>query len=266
MVKSLRRRGQPRESALADWGDRISFDESFRILRSNLSVALADIERPAVIVTSANANEGKTLVCCNLAVSFAAAGYRTVLVDLDFRRPSAHRLIGAHNEFGASEVLLGRTPLEQAMQYVEVSTPPGRTKPALYFLATGTHVSEPAELLGSGRTARLLEGLAAQADLVLLDTPPVLPVADTLVIGRIADGALLVTRDRSTAVPAAQKAKDLMIRNQTRLLGTILNDYEPRRRARGYGSYGYGYPDGTARTLPSPEPALNGARRQLRPL
>jgi capsular exopolysaccharide synthesis family protein len=221
------------------WTEGAQFDEAIRILRSNLSVALADIERPTIVVTSANANEGKTLTSTNLAASFAAAGQRTILVDLDLRHPNAHYRLDAHNEYGVLEVLLGRMSLEDAIQYVEVG-PAGRTpRPGLYFLGTGARVENPSEVLGGRRTARLLESLAKQADVVLLDTPPVLPVADTLVVGRMASGAILVAEARRTAVPAIQKAKDLLIRNQTRLLGIVLNKFQHRDAGLGYG-YGYG--------------------------
>ena len=229
-----------RSSLSGSWQDRGALEEAFRILRSNLEVALSDIDKPRVIVTSANANEGKTVTCANLAVAFAAAGRRTVLVDLDLRHPNAHRLIGAHNDFGATDVLSGRRSLKEAMQFIEVALSPTQTPTGLYFLGTGAQVDHPAELLGSGRTARLLEGLAAQADLVLVDTPPVLPVADTLVIGRIASGAILVTQARATATGAVQQAKDLLIRNQTRIFGVVVNRVRQDDADAEYG-YGYGY-------------------------
>jgi len=220
-----------------------AFEESIRILRSNLDVALADIRQPSVVVTSANPNEGKTVISSNLAISLAAARQRVVLVDMDLRHPNLHRLLGAQNQFGVAEVLLGQRPLEDALQYIEL--PPqvaGREGPGLYFLGTGAQVSNPTELLDSGRTARLLQRLAEQADVVLLDTPPVLPVADTLVLGRMAAGAIIVTEARRTAITAVQKAKELLIRNQTRLLGVVVNKFQPRDADYGYG-YGYGYGD-----------------------
>jgi Mrp family chromosome partitioning ATPase len=105
-------------------------------------------------------------------------------------------------------------------------------------------VSDPTELLATPRTAQLLEWLAEQADIVLLDTPPVLPVADTLVIGRLAAGAVLVVEARRTPAPAAKRAKDALTRNQTRLLGVVLNKYQARYAGYGYGDtsgYGYGF-------------------------
>jgi capsular exopolysaccharide synthesis family protein len=224
-------------------------------------------------VTSANANEGKTLTCANLAFAFAAAGRRVVLVDLDFRHPNAHNVVRAHNEFGASEVLLGRMTAVDAMQYIDLVGVGGRPAGGFYFLATGLPGPNPAELLGSGRAVRLLEGLADQADLVLIDTPPVLPVADTLVIGRMCSGALLVTEARGTSVPNIQKVKELLLRNQTRLLGVILNKFQRRDATYGFG-YGYGYGPTAASSPSEPEseaegdvtspPETNGASRDGR--
>lgn len=198
---------------------------------------MADLERPTVVVTSANPGEGKTSTCVSLARSFALAGLRTVLVDLDLRHPDAHRVIGGHNEFGVSDVLLGRRAADECLQYIDVAST--RAKRGLYLLATGPQVSEPAELLGAGRMARLLDNMAHQGDIVLVDTPPVLPVADTLVIGRMAAGAVLVVEARRTPIPAVQKAKDALIRNQTRLLGVVVNKALSRDSEYGYG-YGYG--------------------------
>jgi capsular exopolysaccharide synthesis family protein len=243
----------------------VSFDEAFRVFRSNLTVALSDLERPTVLVTSAEAGEGKTVTCANLAISFAVAGQRVVLVDLDLRNASTHLVIGAHNEFGITDVLLGRRPLEDCLQYIELPSSTGAAPRGLYFLATGPPVSNPTELLGMGRTARVLDTLTRQADLVLLDSPPVLPVADSLVIGRVAAGAILVVESRRTAITAVQKAKDLLIRNRTRLLGVALNKFEDRDPSHGftYGSaYGYGTPpvpfDATPET--SDEVTGNGAK------
>ena len=211
--------------------------EAFRVLRSNLLIGLSDLERPTVIVTSATAAEGKTSTCAALARSFAMAGNRTVLVDLDLRHPDLHRWIGAHNEFGVTDVLLEERRLEDCLQLVEVGHGPNRAPRSLYMLATGREVVNPTELLGGGRTARLLDGLARQADIVLIDTPPVLPVADTLVIGRMVAGAILVVEARQTPINSLQRAKDALIRNQTRLLGLVVN----KQSASDIGGFGYGY-------------------------
>jgi non-specific protein-tyrosine kinase len=226
------------------------------MLRSNLLIALSDLELPSVVVTSAYPGEGKTSTCVNLARSMALAGRRVVLVDLDLRHPDAHRWIGAHNEFGVADVLLDRRPLDACLQFIEIGSS-ARTSRGLYFLPTGEGVSNPTELLGTARMARLLDSLAQQADVVLLDTPPVLPVADTLVIGRMAAGAVLVVETRRTAITAVEQAKAALIRSQTRLLGVVLNKLQDRDLSYGYG-YGYG-------SLPEPEDEPEEAPRLVQP-
>jgi capsular exopolysaccharide synthesis family protein len=214
-------------------------DESFRLVRSQLLVMLADLNNPTVVVTSSLADEGKTATCAALAVSLARAGRRVVAVDVDLRHPNLHARFGAHNEVGLSNVLLDQILLEDALQYVELED----EGQGLYFLATGSETKNPTELLGTARIARLLDVLSSQADVLLLDTPPVLPVADTLVIGRMAAGAILVVESRSTPVPSVMQAKDALTRNQTRLLGVVLNKVQPRDLTTTIG-YGYAYGDG----------------------
>jgi capsular exopolysaccharide synthesis family protein len=205
------------------------------VLRSNLLVAISALEKPTVIITSSLPEEGKTAVCANLAVSMATAGLRVVAVDVDLRHPNLHTWTGAHNEVGLADVLLERTDVSSALQLIPVGT---RNR-GVYVLPTGGRVNDPTELLGSQRTARLLETLAEQADILLLDTPPVLPVADTLVIGRMAAGALLVVESRRTPATVVQQAKNALTRNQTRLLGVVLNKVQ--RRDLAASAYGYGY-------------------------
>lgn len=215
-------------------------EEAIRILRSNVLLSVAELGQPTVIITSPNAGEGKTTTCVGLAETIARAGGKVVAVDLDLRHPNFHKYFRLVQEPGVTDVLLERAPLEKALQYVALGQGPGRTAAGMYVLPAGTPVANPAELLGTDRTARLLDTVASQADIVLIDTPPVLPVADTLVIGRLAAGAVLVLRSRSTAYPAAQAAKNALIRNQTRILGTVVNEVEGSDLSYQYG-YGYGY-------------------------
>jgi capsular exopolysaccharide synthesis family protein len=212
-------------------------EESFRILRSNIEIALADLEPAIALVTSANAGEGKTWVAVGLARSLASTGRRVVLVDLDFRRPGVHGVVGAHNERGVSDVLLDRHKVDDCLQFVELDGRPGANR-GLYVLPTGPPVSEPTELLGTRRTAQILDALAQQADIVLVDTPPVLPVADTLVIGRMAAGAVLVVEAHKTSVHAVQRTMEMLTRNQTRLLGVVVNKSAGDEAEYGYGGYG----------------------------
>lgn len=216
-------------------------DESFRILRSNVLVALSELANPIVVVTSTQAGEGKTATCATLARSLAESGKRVVLVDVDLRKPDAHRLVNAHNEVGVVDVLTRRADLADCLQFISVGDGRG-----MYFLAAGSRAENPTELLGTAQTADLLDLLAAQADVVLLDTPPVLPVADTLVIGRLAAGAILVVEAGRTPVPSVLQTKGALTRNQTRLLGVVLNRCETRDSLVGYGYDPREAPDGVS--------------------
>lgn len=219
----------------------VKAEEAFRVLRANVLVALQDLANPVVVVTSAQPGEGKTWTCAGLALSLASVGQRIVVVDLDLRNPSLHLQLGGHNDVGVTSFLQDEASVADCLQYIDLA-PYGHDGRGLYLLSTGPHVSTPTELLSASRTRRLLDALAAQADVVLLDSPPVLAMADTLEIGRMAAGALLVVEARRTEVSMAQRAKDALIQNQTRLLGVVVNKM-PRDEL----AYGYG---GPATTLP----------------
>lgn len=219
----------------------VTRSEAFRVLRANLEVALVDLDPASVIVTSAHEAEGKTATCAQIARSFVEAGRRVVVVDLDLRNPDLHNWVDLDNVRGASDVLTERCRLDEALQLVEVPSANGAPSRPLYVLTAGASVANPTELLGGQRTVRLLASLADQTDILLIDTPPVLPVADTLVISRIAAGALLVV-DHDTSIESARAAKDALVRNHARVLGVVLNRFEPR--AGGDGVYGYGEPAG----------------------
>lgn len=246
-----RRRREGHEPA---WDELAPFEEAYRVVRSNLLVSMADYKQPRVIVTSAHPGEGKTVTCTNLALSFARAGQRVVLVDLDLRHPDAHRLVGAHNRFGVSDLLLGKRALDQCLQYLELPGLDAQSAQGVYFMGTGPQVRNPTELLGMTRTVRMLDELGRQADLILIDAPPVLPVADMLVLGRVATGVVLVVEARRTTVTDIAKTKDLLTRNQTRILGVVLN--KQRHRDISYGD-GYGYGVYTETEV---KPSSNGKR------
>lgn len=257
------RRAVDRSVRSEPWFSAGSFEESFRILRSNLVVSLSELERPVVMVTSTGPHEGKTVVATKLAQACASARQRVVLVDLDFRHPSVHAVLHTHNDFGASDVLLGRRSLQESLQRIDLEDPNGWQPRSFYLLSAGSAVANPTEVLGSGRTARLLDALARQAEIVLVDTPPALPVADTLVVGRATSGAILVVETRITPFPSIEQAKNLLIRNQVRLLGVVMNKFESRDADLAHGNFSYGYYD---ERLLAPEPHPNGPGAPVPPV
>jgi Mrp family chromosome partitioning ATPase len=232
----LRTRRRARRSA-ASLG-LVTRDEAFRTLRSNVLVATSDMTNPSIVVTSAVPGEGKTSTCAALAESIAASGPMVVAVDLDLRRPDLHTRFGIENGRGVSDVLSGRATVADCLVRVGLAgdngsngngSAPDRGYPgrgALFVLPAGPPVSHPAELLGGPRTAQVLEALREHADFVIIDTPPVLPVADALGIGRLVSGALLVVETGRVPLPAVQRAKAELTRNQVRVLGMVLNRFD----------------------------------------
>ena len=157
----------------------ITRSEAFRVLRANLEVALARPRPGVVIVTSAHEGEGKTATCAQIARSFVDAGRGVVVVDLDLRHPDLHNWFDVDNVRGASDVLTERCRLDEALQQVEL--PPVQRQPTAVAVRPHRRCRR-AERHGAarrGRTVRLLDALSEQADVLLIDTPPVLPVADT---------------------------------------------------------------------------------------
>jgi non-specific protein-tyrosine kinase len=205
--------------------------EAFRTLRTNLQ--FVDLDQPprSVVVTSAVAGEGKSTSACNLAITLAQAGIRVALVEGDLRRPRVADYMGVEPSVGLTSVLIGRATLAQALQ--------PWADPRLAVLASGPIPPNPAELLGSGHMIALLRELQSQADVVVVDAPPLLPVTDAAVLSRVTDGAVLVVRAGRTKRDQLASAVSALRTVDARLLGTVLN-MVPAKGPDGMG-YGYGY-------------------------
>jgi succinoglycan biosynthesis transport protein ExoP len=227
--------------------------EAYRTLRT--SVQFLGLDRPlrTLVVTSPTKAEGKTTTLANLAVTFAQAGQRVILVDCDLRRPRVHEFFGLTNEVGFTSVLLGTDPLADALQSVE-------GYPSLGVLASGPPPPDPSELLSSHRTREVIEALQSRSDLVLIDSPPVLPVTDPLVLSGFVDATLLVVSTDQTNKRALHRSVELLSQIDAPLMGTVLNEVGPER-AYAYGYTGYAYYQRAGR--PEGAPA-NGGRERVR--
>lgn len=179
----------------------------------------------------ANAQEGKTTTLVNLAVAFAASGMRTVVVDCDLRRPRIHEFFNMDNNVGFTSVLLGNVAMPKALQPV-----PGQDR--LLVLTSGPLPPNPSELLTSQRTTDLLGSLSAQADVVLVDSPPTLPVTDALVLSQRVDSTVVIATAGKTTQKAAAHAIGMLRQVNAPVAGAVLNGVTPDS---GYASYSYGY-------------------------
>ena len=205
--------------------------EAFRQLRTNLQFIDVDSDKKVIAVTSSVSTEGKTTTAVNLALALAEAGVRVLLVEGDLRRPRVAELLGLIGEVGLTNVLLGEIDLETALQSVGES--------GLTVIASGPRPPNPSELLQSRAMTDLLKELRGLADVVLIDAPPLLPVADAAILSTIADGALLVVRHGYAKRDQVHQSVMNLTKVDARLLGTILS-MSPSRAASSYG-YGYGY-------------------------
>jgi capsular exopolysaccharide synthesis family protein len=206
--------------------------EAYRSLRTSLQFARQAQELRTLLVTSPAAAEGKTSTLANLGAVFAQAGERVVLVSCDLRRPRLGRFYGVEEQSGLTTVLLGQQTLEQALQQV-----PGYD--CLWVLGAGPVPPNPAELLNGPRARKIFETLRENFDLVLVDSPPVLPVTDAMVLSKYADGTLLVVAAGQTKRAELQRAAERFNQANSDVVGIVLNEVTKQS---GYGSgYGYGY-------------------------
>lgn len=212
--------------------------ERVRGVRTSLGFAAGEGRLKTLIVTSPSSSEGKSSTAINLAMSFVQNKKRVVLVDADMRRPRLHQVFPApigREAFGLSGVLSGSCSLDDAL------VTGGDVPEGMSILLCGDIPLNPAEMLESPQARKLLAELGERFDLIVLDTPPVLPVTDPLILARHADGVVIVARCQSTTRSELQRAVTTLRRSEGNLLGVILNEVDARREAAGYGVGYYAY-------------------------
>jgi protein-tyrosine kinase len=188
--------------------------EAFRTLRSRLSQIRDKTPLKKLMVTSALPKEGKSFVSANLAQVLARQhGRRVLMIDTDLRSPGLHRHLGAQQSPGLSDYLMSETDEMSAMQRGPM--------PDLFLIAAGRSVSGAPELLGNGRLKLLLQRVEPLFDWIVLDTPPVIPVADSTLVAAHTDGILMVVRSAATPFDMARKAREEF--PDRLLLGVVLN-------------------------------------------
>ena len=217
--------------------------EAFHTILTSILFIGENGNRPQVIVlTSGSPSEGKTTLVSNLAIAMADIRRKVLIIDADLRRPRIHSLFDLPNEYGLSTILRERDFISQA----ELDTAIQATNvPGLSVLPSGPPTSSAANLLYSPNMAELLDRARAEYDLVLIDTPPTLLLADARVLGRLADGVVVVTRANQTTRDAIVAVTKRFAEDGTNIIGTILNDWDPKKSRSGYYGYhdysGYGY-------------------------
>ncbi len=223
--------GAPVVSALP----RSPVSEAFRSLRTNIQFASVDTPVKTLLVTSPSPKDGKSTVAVNLGISLAQSGNQVAIIDADLRRPQIHQRLALPNRQGISGVFVQpHIVLNGAMRKTGIDN--------LFALTSGVLPPNPAELLGSEKMSEILNQVRKKADIILLDTPPVLAVTDASVLAPRVDGVLLVVKPGVTKLAACKQAVEQLNRVGAKILGVVLNDISVKRASYRYAYYrGYYY-------------------------
>ena len=206
-----------------------SVTEAYRVLRTNIQFSSVDKPLKSILVTSAGPFEGKSITAANLAVVMAQAGLRTILVDGDLRKPTLHRRFGLTNDVGLTNGLIAQTALDGFVRPTKVEN--------LRIITTGTLPPNPAEVLGSQRMRALKENLEAEAEMIIFDSPPCLPLTDAAILARLADAVILVVDTAHTRREMAVRAKEVLEKVGGHVLGVVMNRIRPRGSSYYYNYY-----------------------------
>jgi capsular exopolysaccharide synthesis family protein len=239
----------PRETqpTLSNWTGNFSIvAEAYRSATTSIMLSENPREKGRVyVVSSPNPGEGKTTVISNIGVALSKSRLRVLLIDGDLRKPALHKVLEVPNEFGLRNLLRGESkatsgpsdhPLYQSTEL-----------PNLFVLPSGQGSEEVVELLHSSQAADIFQRLRRDFDLVIIDTPPMLHMADARILASHANGVILVVRSGRTSRDEATKARDIFDQDRVRLVGTILNDFDPNKSGlndyyKSYQRYMYGPP------------------------
>jgi succinoglycan biosynthesis transport protein ExoP len=210
-------------------GTQPNFAEAFRMIRTNVLFSWVEDAGRSIVVTSTGPGEGKTLVASNLAVALSQTGERVLLIDADMRRPRVHEVFDDNQEPGLSNVLVGTTKASEAVRSTSSAN--------LWVLPAGHIPPNPAELLGSKRFKDLLATLNEHFQWVVIDSPPVMAVADAPIAAHIAHGVVFVVGAEMTGRNLAQTALEQLSNANAHVLGVVLNRVDLERNAYYYSQY-----------------------------
>lgn len=197
--------------------------EAFRTLRTNIEFSSSDNKIKSIVITSSNPNEGKSTVAANLAVVMAQAGKNTLLIDCDQRNPNIHKIFNLTNQKGLSNFLAGAADLNSVFSKTEINN--------LLIITSGVKPPNPAELLLSEKMKQFVAIIGDKFDYVVMDTPPVGLVTDAQILSQYADGCLIVLASGDTDREAAVRAKELLQKVNTKILGVVLNKFNVKDSA-----------------------------------
>ena len=226
------------------------FAEAFRALRTSLLLSTTDHPPKVILFTSATPSEGKTTAATNFAAVLSQGDAKVLLIDADLRRPNVHHRFGLNGRVGLTTLLTGSTRFEDSIQRVP-------DLPFLDVLPSGPVPPFPTELLSSAAMQSLIARCAEQYTYVVIDSPPILSVTDSVIVARDADAVVLVVRHGKSNKHVVRRARDLLIRSGAAITGIVLNAIDVSSPEY-YGYYGYSKYNYAASDSGTWEPSENG--------
>jgi len=195
--------------------------EAYRALRTSILLSTSRHAPQLILITSGQPREGKTTTALNLAITLAQRGDRVVLIDTDLRRPRIHRSFQMTNEKGLSTFLTTQATVEELAR-------PVRQVPNLFVITSGPTPPNPAELLSSEPLETLFAELRRHFDFIVLDSPPAISVADSMILAAHADGVMVVVHGGVTTRETLRHTTKLLTSVNARILGVVLNNVDVR--------------------------------------
>lgn len=203
------------KNLISNINPRSPFAEAYRTLRTNINFAGLDKPYRTILITSAGPDEGKTTVTSNLGIVMAQANNKVLIIGCDLRRPTLHKNFDLNDTAGVTNVLVNDLDPADLAQETKV--------PGLYVLTSGPIPPNPAELVGSNRMKTLISRAGEKFDYVLVDSPPVNMVADSIILSTLVDGVIVVIRSASTHIEHAKETREKLEKVGARIIGVVLN-------------------------------------------
>ena len=207
--------------------------EAYRNIRTSILLSFSEKPPKRIVITSPNPSEGKTTTAINTAIALAQTNAKVVIIDCDMRNPRVHKVFEEENEMGLSNFLSGNAPLDAVMLKSEI--------PNFYYIQAGPIPPNPSELLGSNLFKEMLNTLGQTFDHIIIDSPPILGFADSVILSKCVDGVVLVVLAGKTPKETLSHAKELLHQVNAKVLGVVINRVDIQRSDYGYYYYRYQY-------------------------
>ncbi len=207
--------------------------EAYRNIRTSILLSFPEKPPKRIVITSPNPGEGKTTTVINTAIALSQTGVQVLIIDTDLRKPRVHKVFCDGNGAGLSNFLSGHAELESIIKNTEI--------PNLYYIPSGPIPPNPSELIGSGLFKNMLDTLGERFDHLVLDSPPVLGFADSIILSTSTDGIILVVLGGKTPRETLQRAKDVLHQVNAKILGVVINRVNIQRSDYAYYYYRYHY-------------------------